>query len=821
MERGKAIDLHLFAFAKAWTTVTKALKAIDFTVDLLKFILISGSSELELLEEDHLTPDRLFSQHRSQEPPDSPSYPCIRVQDHPAKSPEQPSPPLAASPPPSDTPRYHGKATSTSNVDRSSDRTGGSNATSIEPATWFDQSSNVGAPGRNHDDRAATFGSTSFARVSQSTCIGIPHAVRRNRTAMTDADRQRVSSVVLPSLPRTSSDAGPANQIGPDVFAAKVVPLPKRLRKLALKGRAPTHVNSSPLSRTVVHEELGGSSSSYPHSRLIAALPKPSSNNGLALINVDDIPHPKIIIHEDLPDSSISHPPSPAFATSATTSSPYSTWSSQTAASNPSPQFDLRSRFERKVTNHATGLTRTRPTLLTPPHVAFNGKLLGSPASIRGDSPTSDTYTTTTTTAFSYARSTSTVHTAITTPSSSLLEFEHEGEREIRTGGLDSTPDNAPAEVQSPQRGSENAGEVVAPSQWEQGRAVDRRAESGRCLQASARLQSNDDEDEGVTERDYRWQWAKREGKRPERGRRTRRRERVTRKPMPMPEPSPRAAWGIEHSGLDAQGFSQADIDKVVMMSLGLAVDPAPLRQSSPSAAPVDGGLPASVTHPSPVLPNAIVSQAGDHGEVDEYGFSKNELAQVLAQSRQSAPRGWGASYGQPTGTINNRSLSLSVPGAPTGDETDSDEDDTDSDEDDDEDEDEDDVDEEGFSKKERRKAMVKSRKAARRAADRPFYGASTSSTRKGPLSQEKWDKLEEFEAAPSSSREIRPPSPVLTHVDAETIVQHWSPPPPPPPPQPEGAPAKAKRLPRLRKFIKKFIPRNPFKLRGRANAAH
>ncbi|KAG8921147.1 hypothetical protein FRC01_000388 [Tulasnella sp. 417] len=816
MERGKVITVHLSAFTKAWTAVTKTLKAIDLTVDLLTFTLISGSSELELLEEDHSTPDRSFSQHRSQKPPDSPSFPPVRAQDLHAETPEPPSPPLGTCPPPSKTPRYHGKATSTSNVDRSSDRTSGSNATSIEPATWFDQSSNVGARGRNHDDRATTFGSTSFARVSQSTRIGAPFAVRRNRTAMTDADRQRVSSVALPSLPRTSSDAGQANQIGPDVFAAKVVPLPTRMRKLALKCRAPTHVNSSPLSRTVVHEELGGPSPSYPHSRLIAALPKPPGNNGLALINVDDIPHPKIIIHEDLPDSSISHPPSPAFTTSMTTSSPYSTWSSRTAASNSSPQFDLRSRFEREVTDHATGLTRT---LLTPPHVAFNGKWLGSPASTRGDSPTSDAYTTTTTTttAFSYARSTSTVHTPITTPSSSLLEFEHQVEQEIRGGGLHSTPGNGTAEVHPTHRGSETVGEVTAPRQWEQGRAVDRRAESGRRLQASARLQSNDDEEEGATERDYRWQWAKQEGKRPERGRRTRRRERVTRKTMPMPAPSPFATCGSEQGGLDAQGFPQADINKVVMMSLGLAVDPAPLRQASPTTA----ALPASVSHPSPVPPNAIVSQAGNHGEVDEYGFSKNELAQVLAQSRQPAPRGWGASYGQPTGTTNNLPLSLSVSGAPISYETDSDEDDTDSDEDDEEDEDEDDVDEEGFSKKERRKAMVKSRKAARRAADRPFYGASTSSTRKGPLSQEKWDKLEEFEAAPSSWGEIRPPSPVLTPVDAKPVAQHWSPPPPPPPPQPEAAPAKAKRLPRLRKFIKKFIPRNPFKLRGRANVAH
>ncbi|KAG8937580.1 hypothetical protein FRC00_003743 [Tulasnella sp. 408] len=134
-------------------------------------------------------------------------------------------------------------------------------------------------------------------------------------------------------------------------------------------------------------------------------------------------------------------------------------------------------------------------------------------------------------------------------------------------------------------------------------------------------------------------------------------------------------------------------------------------------------------------------------------------------------------------------------------------------------DDDEDVVDKQGFSRRDQLRAMAESRAEARA---RPFYGATTSSASSQPLSQQEWDMLEQYVAAPSRPKtEVRAPSPASPDVDTERemVAPSWL---PPPLPLPESTgPVRTKRLPRLGKFIKKLIPRNLFKHRSRADVAH
>ncbi|KIO26908.1 hypothetical protein M407DRAFT_23846 [Tulasnella calospora MUT 4182] len=135
---------------------------------------------------------------------------------------------------------------------------------------------------------------------------------------------------------------------------------------------------------------------------------------------------------------------------------------------------------------------------------------------------------------------------------------------------------------------------------------------------------------------------------------------------------------------------------------------------------------------------------------------------------------------------------------------------------DEEEEEEEDDEDEKGFSKKAMRKTMAKSKHAAPGGVGRLFYGASTSTSGNGPLSQADWDTLEHYAAVPPSPKKVvQPQSPASTGVETEAAVPCWLS--APLPPLPEAASVKAKRLPRLRKLIKKIISFKPFKNRSRA----
>ncbi|KIO15915.1 hypothetical protein M407DRAFT_34466 [Tulasnella calospora MUT 4182] len=152
--------------------------------------------------------------------------------------------------------------------------------------------------------------------------------------------------------------------------------------------------------------------------------------------------------------------------------------------------------------------------------------------------------------------------------------------------------------------------------------------------------------------------------------------------------------------------------------------------------------------------------------------------------------------------TCNNRPFLLSIPTTPTLIGADREEDD--------------DLDEEGFSKREQQKVMAESKQTAPGAVARLFYGASTSTVVTGALSGEEWDMLEQYAAAPPSPKKmVRSRSPASTRVEAEVALPCWLS--SPLPALPEAAPVKTKRLPRLRKIIRKMIPFNPFKNRSRA----
>ncbi|KIO26914.1 hypothetical protein M407DRAFT_243541, partial [Tulasnella calospora MUT 4182] len=227
----------------------------------------------------------------------------------------------------------------------------------------------------------------------------------------------------------------------------------------------------------------------------------------------------------------------------------------------------------------------------------------------------------------------------------------------------------------------------------------------------------------------------------------------------------------------------------------GLPVDLSPLHGANPSPfvdheAPFNW-VPVPPTLPTP--PSLVVWEVGDNNDLNAYGFSRGELQGAIAESTL----GWSShsELASTRNTGNSRPFLLSTPTTPTLVGMDGEEDD---------------LDEEGFSRRDQRKAMADT-------VARPFYGTRTSTVVNGALSWEEWDMLEQFEAVPPSPKKmVQPQSPTSMRVETEIAVPCW--PSSPLPPLPEAAPVKAKRLPRLRKIIKKIIPFNPFKNRSRAS---
>ncbi|KAG8920569.1 hypothetical protein FRC01_000696, partial [Tulasnella sp. 417] len=361
-----------------------------------------------------------------------------------------------------------------------------------------------------------------------------PAAPMNVGAALTNNTAQR-STVVLPSLAGSPGDHSSTNQIEPEVFA-KMVLLSKRSRKVALKG-----LNALKLGRT---------------------------------------PVPRITIREDLPDSS--SPPSHSSANtancaiSAATSPPPSTWSSVITATSPySTQIHPQPRYQQEASRDATAFTRAKPIHLAPPQIIINGRFSDSSLSLPG-SPNSNPSTTT------LAPSTSTPGT---TPASSVLDVKSDVEGKVSTALPKTTSRDATHEAHSPKSGSEKAnGRTVAP-RLEEGHASNRRAKF-RIPTSILRRFKNKKESK-TTEEDPHWQWAKREGKQPEGGRR------------------PHGQW----SGLGLAGRT--------------------------TTAP--GGRPLQL--PGRVAPIGEEETDNEEDDVDEAGFSKKEQEKAMAESKKAATR--------------------------------------------------------------------------------------------------------------------------------------------------------------------------------------
>ncbi|KAG8924931.1 hypothetical protein FRC01_010882, partial [Tulasnella sp. 417] len=463
-----------------------------------------------------------------------------------------------------------------------------------------------------------------------SNVQGPAPAAPMNVAAAPNNNTAQQSTVVLPSLAGSAGDHSSTNQIEPEVFA-KMVLLSKRSRKVALKGLNALKLCCTPVPRLTIREDLPDSSSPPSHS---------SANSANCAI-------------------------------SAATSPPPSTWSSVITATSPcSTQIRPQLRYQQEASRDATAFTRAKPTHLAPPQIIINERFSDSSLSL-SNSPNSNPSTTT------LAPSTLTPGT---TPASSVLDVKSDVEGKVSTALPETTSRDVTHEAHSPKSGSEKAnGRTVAP-RLEERHASNRRAKFRIPTSILGRFKNK--KESKTTEEDRHWQWAKREGKQPEGGRR------------------PHGQWS----------------------GLGLAC-----RTTTTAA----GGRP--------------LQQPGR------------------------------------------------VP--PIGDETDSEEDD---------------VDEAGFSKKEQEKAMAESKQAATRAVVRPFYGASTSSAANGPLSQNEWDNLKQYEAVSWSWKEDVGPDEIV----APTGL-------PPPKPRSQAAPPKAKLLPRLKNLIKKITPWNRFTTRRRADLAH
>ncbi|KAG8937221.1 hypothetical protein FRC00_007045 [Tulasnella sp. 408] len=671
----------------------------------------------------------------------------------------------------------------------------------------------------NADPTAATLGSSKPSPGSQGDVLLTPSPI--GTAALNDSPLGKSS----PEIP------------------TKTAPIPKRTRKIALK-----RFDFANLVR------LRGP--------VVAAVAPRSGRS----------PLPRIVIHKDISDSSITSSVIPIFTTTAAASA--RTPSAKPASLNRySPDLDLQFDFESETTGHPEPSTHgsgTPPSIIispdaqhslrsasyplsattiaasfahsTPPtfHTATltsrsnstlgadsdleweaaadptgsNGRFLTPPQTftVNGKFPglaTSYSYSNASSTAslFGFSRSTSTLPTPATTPCSTPIDLQSDLEREADVENHISTPDTATA-IELPTSDSQDVNQVTAGNPEEEVHVVDHRREfDGRTT-----LFEFDEEDE-VPEINRRCQ-AKGESKLLEGG------GRIWRRPdsrLAMPTLAPLVASQTEDDDFDDEGSKKGDLERAILMSLGLPVDPTPLDGTSPDPVIDPQGRSFNrgiIIHTPATPPRLVVSETGDN-ELNDHGFSRAELARVIAESRQGA-----ASFGVANPPDEGRPASPSVSTTSTLVETD---------------DEEDGVDDKGFSKKDQRKAMVESRDAAR---ERPFYGASTSNAGNQPLSQEEWDVLERYVAAPSIPRKVvRLPSPASTHVDAEIELSSLPPSPlpfeaaapieatthvdtelvvpppslPPPSPLPEAtAPVKTKRLPHLRKFVKKINPSKP-----------
>lgn len=192
----------------------------------------------------------------------------------------------------------------------------------------------------------------------------------------------------------------------------------------------------------------------------------------------------------------------------------------------------------------------------------------------------------------------------------------------------------------------------------------------------------------------------------------------------------------------------------------GLPVDLSPLHgaQLSPFVdheAPFNR-VPVPPTLPTP--PSLVLWEVGDNNDLNAYGFSRDELQGAIAESTL----GWSAHYelASTRNTGNSRPFLLSTPTTPTLVGMDGEEDD---------------LDEEGFSRRDQRKAMAESEQTAPSTVARPFYGTSTGTIVNGALSWEEWDMLEQFEAVPPSPKKmVQPQSPTSMRVETEIAVPCW-----------------------------------------------
>lgn len=575
---------------------------------------------------------------------------------------------------------------------------------------------------------------------------------------------------------------------------------------------------SSPVPRIIVHEVLLDSSSSSSNSPRFAATTAPpaqsdstTSKPSLATprsshlgLQADIPPEPAVdlesltkagatvpnivVVTGNLQDSLRSSSRSPS---STTIAASFAHSTPPTLQSGPPTPFsnstlDLDTDVEWETAGDPAGPT---DPFLTPPQVTIVDGRFPDLASNYSYSSTPSTAS-----SFAFSSSTTTIRTPATTPCSTLLYLQSDVELKNNAGSPTSTPDTT-AEIELPKRDLRSVSQVdVTARTPDEVHLVDHRLREFGGQTNLFEL----DEDE-VTEDNYRRRWAKREGRLPEGWRRIwKRPDLELAMPMSMTF-APLAAPQTDDDDLDDEGCSKGDVDRAILMSLGLPVDPTPLDGTSPDTVidPQGRSFNRGIVIQTPATPpRSVLSETGNN-EVDDDGFSRAELSQVIAESRPGASS---LGFANPPAGDPSRPVSPSVSTTSTLVETD---------------DEEDDVDDKGFSKKSQEKAMAESRAEARA---RPFYGASTSSAGDQTLSQEEWNMLEQYVATPSRPRTVvRPPSPASTDVDTEPVVPSSL---PPPPPLPEAtAPVKTRRIPRLRKFVKKLIPRNPFKNRNRGEA--
>ncbi|KAG9047182.1 hypothetical protein FS837_002874 [Tulasnella sp. UAMH 9824] len=269
---------------------------------------------------------------------------------------------------------------------------------------------------------------------------------------------------------------------------------------------------------------------------------------------------PNIVFSEDAQDSArySSHSPSSTsiVASIAHFTSPTFQNTSLVPHSNSTP--DLDSDVEWEAADDPAGFTSL---FLTPPQASISRSSSTLPSS-----------------AFSNSASTlHTLHTLATTPRSTSLDLQSDLEREINAGNPSSTPDIT-AEIELPKSDPQNVNQVTAEHEEEVHIMDHQRAElDGRTNFFGF------DEQEEVTENDHRWKRVKREGKVAEGGRRPWARSDLE---LPLPTSMSTSAHLVapqaEDDHLDDEGYTNADFEKAILMSLGLPVDPTPSYGTNP-----------------------------------------------------------------------------------------------------------------------------------------------------------------------------------------------------------------------------------------------